>query len=178
MAKLQNNFFEKCKHWFLNQPAKQLAILVGALLGGFILLSYSFQKPGMNVVGEADSSVISLRLHIRNPSIQARNIDTIADFTIVERVMLMMRECAQGHVNLYPLSASSSAYSIPAGQTKDFQVTIPRSSVNEDLLEKGSCNLYIPVRIMSSKSTVLGAIPFKIDTLKKYYMDVDLGLTD
>ena len=179
MSKSGKVFLDQCKYWFLNQPIFAIIILMVGIYGGINLLISSLQSSSEIGHGENDPEAISLRIHVRNTTDSSRTIAANADFTIVERVILMMRECVEGHIGLSPLStAASGAFTIPSGQTKDFRASLPRIPTYMQLLARGSCNLYISVGVTSSNTTALGAIPFKAATLKKYYMDIDLKGTD
>ena len=166
------------KHWLLNQPILVVVLVIFGSFGGLALIAYGLSKPAEVGLNENDPSVISFRVHVRNPTDHTRTIETGADFTISERVIMMVRDCAQGHVAFTPLlTSTSTGFTVPAGESRDYRAMIPRLQKYEQLLDQGNCNLCVPVQVLNTQTVSLGSILFRRSSLRKYYMDVDLSHT-
>jgi len=162
----------------MNQPLVVIVILIIGIFSGLALLAYGLSKSGEGVQDENDPNVISFRIHVRNPTEHSKTIESGADFTISERVIMMIRECAQGHVGLSPLvTSASTGFTIPAGQSRDYRAILPRIPKYEQLLELGNSNLCVSIRVTNAQTISLGTIPFKHTEMTKYYMDVNLSQT-
>jgi len=159
----------------MDHPVFIFVILIAGIVLGLMVFSDKIVKRRDPFHRETDSDSICLQLRIRNNTGGSRTIESSIEYSIVEKIILMVHEHSQGNLMLTPLSASASgSFTIPAGEERDYRATLPEISGYEQLVQRGTYKVRVLVRRADTKTMVAGLVPFTRNAFKKYYITIDL----
>jgi hypothetical protein len=178
MSKPNQTLLEKRLGWFSNHPVFSVCILVALFVGGLGTFTESAGKIyGMfrSALKPMQMSSITCTLRVSNSGPTARTIVPFSEFSLVRSDLAMMRILAEGRVELVPKSKAPDQFTIPAGGSTDFEITMPRLTSYEAILEEGGANLYIPIHPTDTRKVALASAMFQRSALLRYHVLVDLA---
>ena len=87
----------------------------------------------------------------------------------------MMHILSEGRVELVPAASTKDPFTIPAKESRDFTVSMPRLASYYALLEQGGANLHLPIRPTDTTEVVLASTMFQRAALQRYIVPADLA---
>jgi hypothetical protein len=176
--KQTQTLLERRVGWFSNHPVFSILILIVIIVGGLAGFTESAGKLVAMLRPTQAASLpapITCTIRVSNPALKPRTIQSFTEFNLVQSGVISMRILAEGRVELISRPGSADPYTIPAGEFRDFQITMPKLPVYEAILEQGGANLHIPIRPTDSNEIALASPIFQRAALHKFYAEADLG---
>ena len=175
MPQPKKTFIKTSQRWLMNHPAVCFGALIVGIVLALIVFSDNIAKRRDPFHREAETDAITIQIRVRNGTRESRTIESSMEYSIEERVILMIHEHSQGTLMLSPLGiAGSEPFTIPSGEERDFRATLPEIPGYEQLVARGTYKFRVLVRRADTKTMVAGLVPFKRTAFKKYYITIDL----
>ncbi len=178
MPKPKQTLLEQRLGWFSNHRVFSVLILAGLVVGGLSAFTESAEKlVGMfrSALAVKQPTSTTCTVKVSNSGSAPRAIEAFREFMLVQSEVVSMRILSEGRVELVPTSKAADQFTIPAGGSRDYQITMPRLPIYEAILEQGGANLHILIHPTDTREVALASAMFQRSALQRYYASVDVS---